>query len=87
MEEKEEKERLRREAARAEALAREKQEQAEKASDIRGEVKEIGWGNQIRSYVMQPYKMVTAILKCFSYRNRIRCTTIQIFSTLIFNNR
>ena len=26
--------------------------------DIRGEVKEIGWGNQIRSYVMQPYTMV-----------------------------
>ena len=31
---------------------------AEKLSDIRGEVKEIGWGNQIRSYVMQPYTMV-----------------------------
>ena len=30
----------------------------EKLSDIRGEVKEIGWGNQIRSYVMQPYTMV-----------------------------
>lgn len=29
-----------------------------KLSDIRGDVKEIGWGNQIRSYVMQPYKMV-----------------------------
>ncbi len=26
--------------------------------DIRGEVTEIGWGNQIRSYVMQPYTMV-----------------------------
>ena len=34
------------------------QENAEKASGIRGEVKEIGWGNQIRSYVMQPYTMV-----------------------------
>lgn len=34
------------------------QEQAEKMSDIRGEVKEIGFGNQIRSYVMQPYTMV-----------------------------
>ncbi len=34
------------------------QEQAEKVSDIRGEVKEIGFGNQIRSYVMQPYTMV-----------------------------
>jgi len=31
---------------------------AEKLSDIRGEVTEIGWGNQIRSYVLQPYKMV-----------------------------
>lgn len=30
----------------------------EKLSDIRGEVKEIGWGNQIRSYVMQPYTLV-----------------------------
>ena len=34
------------------------QENAEKAADIRGEVTEIGWGNQIRSYVMQPYTMV-----------------------------
>ena len=34
------------------------QENADKISDIRGEVKEIGWGNQIRSYVLQPYKMV-----------------------------
>lgn len=31
---------------------------AEKLSDIRGEIKDIGWGNQIRSYVMQPYTMV-----------------------------
>ena len=35
-----------------------RQEQAEKASGIRGEVSEIGWGNQIRSYVLQPYTMV-----------------------------
>ncbi|MDD3206740.1 MAG: peptide chain release factor 2 [Lachnospiraceae bacterium] len=34
------------------------EENAEKLSDIRGEVKEIGWGNQIRSYVMQPYTLV-----------------------------
>jgi len=33
------------------------QEQAEKVSGIRGEVKEIGFGSQIRSYVMQPYTM------------------------------
>ena len=30
----------------------------EKLSDIRGEVKEIAWGSQIRSYVLQPYTMV-----------------------------
>lgn len=35
-----------------------KQEEEAKLSGIRGEVKEIGWGNQIRSYVMQPYTMV-----------------------------
>ncbi len=34
------------------------QENADKAAGIRGEVTEIGWGNQIRSYVMQPYTMV-----------------------------
>mgnify|MGYP004660037303 FL=1 len=34
------------------------EENAEKLSDIRGDVKEIGWGNQIRSYVLQPYTMV-----------------------------
>ena len=31
---------------------------AEKLSDIRGEIKEIAWGSQIRSYVLQPYTMV-----------------------------
>lgn len=35
-----------------------KEANVEKLSDIRGEVKEIGWGNQIRSYVLQPYTMV-----------------------------
>ncbi len=34
------------------------QENAEKTADIRGDLTEIGWGNQIRSYVMQPYTMV-----------------------------
>ncbi len=35
-----------------------KEANAEKLSDIRGEVKEIAWGNQIRSYVLQPYTLV-----------------------------
>jgi len=34
------------------------QENKEKEADIRGDVKEIGWGSQIRSYVFQPYTMV-----------------------------
>ena len=34
------------------------QEQAEKMSGIRGKVKDIGFGNQIRSYVMHPYSLV-----------------------------
>ena len=34
------------------------QENQEKESGIRGEMKEIGWGSQIRSYVMQPYTLV-----------------------------
>ncbi|GHU40743.1 peptide chain release factor 2 [Clostridia bacterium] len=34
------------------------EENAKKAADIRGEVTDIGWGNQIRSYVLQPYTMV-----------------------------
>lgn len=34
------------------------QENMEKLSGIRGEVMDNGWGSQIRSYVMQPYKLV-----------------------------
>ena len=34
------------------------QENMEKISGIRGEIKDIAWGNQIRSYVMQPYTLV-----------------------------
>lgn len=42
---------------------------AEKLSDIRGEVKDIGWGNQIRSYVMQPYKLVKDLRTGFETGN------------------
>ncbi len=34
------------------------EEQMAKLSGIRGEVTDIAWGHQIRSYVMQPYQMV-----------------------------
>ena len=34
------------------------EEQAKNLAEIRGDVSEIGWGNQIRSYVLQPYTMV-----------------------------
>lgn len=36
----------------------EKQKQEEKEAGIRGEVTDIAWGHQIRSYVLQPYTMV-----------------------------
>ena len=42
----------------ARLLLLKQQENAEKAAGIRGEVTEIGWGNQIRYYVLQPYTMV-----------------------------
>ena len=35
-----------------------KQANVDKISDIRGDVKDIGWGSQIRSYIMQPYTLV-----------------------------
>lgn len=37
---------------------KEKEEQEAMLAGIRGEVKENGWGSQIRSYVLQPYRMV-----------------------------
>ena len=39
-------------------LMLEMEKHAEKLSDIRGEVTDIAWGHQIRSYVMQPYQLV-----------------------------
>ena len=37
---------------------KEKEEQEAMLAGIRGEVKDNGWGSQIRSYVLQPYRMV-----------------------------
>ena len=35
-----------------------KQEQDEKISAVRGEVRDINFGSQIRSYIMHPYTLV-----------------------------
>lgn len=42
----------------AKLYLRKQEENLEKESGIRGEIREINFGNQIRSYVLQPYTMV-----------------------------
>lgn len=42
----------------AKLYLKKQEENAQKAAGIRGEQSEIGWGSQIRSYVLQPYTMV-----------------------------
>lgn len=37
---------------------REKEEQAKQQENLHGDKKEIGWGSQIRSYVLQPYRLI-----------------------------
>ncbi len=36
----------------------EREKSIEEVNKVRGEKKEIGWGNQIRSYILQPYQLV-----------------------------
>jgi peptide chain release factor 2 len=43
---------------RARLYERKLQEQEQKLSEIKGEQMDIGWGNQIRSYVFHPYSLV-----------------------------
>ncbi|MGN0135451.1 peptide chain release factor 2 [Anaerotignum sp.] len=43
---------------RSKLLALKLEEQMQKLAEIRGDVKEIGWGSQIRSYVFMPYTLV-----------------------------
>jgi peptide chain release factor 2 len=43
---------------RAKLFERELREREAQAAEISGEKREIGWGSQIRSYVLHPYKMV-----------------------------
>ena len=42
----------------AQLYEREKILQKESREDLHGDKKEIGWGSQIRSYVLQPYRMI-----------------------------
>ena len=42
----------------AKLAERREQERQELLGDIKGELKKIEWGSQIRSYVFQPYTMV-----------------------------
>ena len=42
----------------AKLYMKKQEEEAAKLAGIRGEIKDIAWGSQIRSYVLQPYTMV-----------------------------
>lgn len=47
------------------------EEELAKVNDIRGEIKKIEWGSQIRSYVFQPYTLVK------DHRTNFECSDVQ----------
>ncbi len=42
----------------ARLMEREREEQAKEQENLQGDKKEIAWGSQIRSYVLQPYRLI-----------------------------
>ncbi|MBE5817735.1 MAG: peptide chain release factor 2 [Clostridiales bacterium] len=56
---------------RGKLMALKEQEEMDKLSDIKGEVKKIEWGSQIRSYVFCPYTMVN------DHRTEIKTPNVQ----------
>ncbi len=56
---------------RGKLMALKEQEEMDKLSEIKGEVKKIEWGSQIRSYVFCPYTMVN------DHRTEIKTTNVQ----------
>ena len=56
---------------RGKLMALKEQEEMDKLSEIKGEVKKIEWGSQIRSYVFCPYTMVN------DHRTEIKTANVQ----------
>lgn len=56
---------------RARLYERQRQEKAQELVKMRGEVREIAWGNQIRSYVFHPYSMIK------DHRTNLECGNVQ----------
>ena len=44
-----------------------KEQRAAEISDIKGDIVEAAWGNQIRNYVFHPYQMVKDLRTCLLY--------------------
>lgn len=50
-------------------IAKREEERKMQEAKLKGEYKEAGWGNQIRSYVLQPYKLVKDLRTGFEHTN------------------